>query len=166
MTVTKVQWGDDGDGAIEARLHIATPADLAGLIALENATFTSDRLSPRQWRRHILNPNACIIVSSTRAGVVAAAVLFFRKVSRSARLYSIAVSSAARGQGLGERLLDACEEAARLRGCVSLRLEVREDNESAKRLYERRGYRVFGRRESYYEDGEDALRYEKSLPGN
>ncbi len=166
MTVTKVQWGDDSDGANEARLRIATPADLAGLIALENATFTSDRLSPRQWRRHIRNPNASIIVSSTRAGVVAAAVLFFRKVSRSARLYSIAVSSAARGQGLGERLLDACEEAARLRGCVSLRLEVRDDNEPAKRLYERHGFALFDRRENYYEDGEVALRYEKSLRGN
>lgn len=154
---------DDSGTAITPQLRLATPADLDALITLENATFSSDRLSPRQWRHHLLNRNATIIVASNCAELVAAAVLFFRKPSRFARLYSIAVSTDARGQGLGERLLDACEDAARSHGCISLRLEVREGNESAKRLYERRGYRMFGRRDSYYEDGEDALRYEKSL---
>lgn len=166
MADTNKQSIDATDGAEEAHLRLATPADLDALIALENATFSSDRLSPRQWRRHLINANACIIVASTRAGLVAAAVLFFRKVSRIARLYSIAVSSQARGRGLGERLLDACEDSARLRGCLALRLEVRSGNESAKRLYQRRGYRLFGQRPGYYEDGEDALRYEKSVqPG-
>ena len=155
---------DDPVAATTPQLRLATPADLDALISIENATFSSDRLSPRQWRHHLLNPNAAIIVASNRGGLVAAAVLFFRKPSRFARLYSIAVSTEMRGQGLGERLLDACETAASERGCVSLRLEVREDNESAKRLYARRGYRLFGRRDNYYEDGADALRYEKSLP--
>ncbi len=154
---------DDPGAATTPQLRLATPADLDALITLENATFSSDRLSPRQWHRHLLSENACVIVATTRVGLVAAAVLFFRKGSRFARLYSIAVSADVRGQGLGERLLDACEDAARLRNCASLRLEVREGNESAKRLYERRGYQLFGRRNSYYEDGEDALRYEKSL---
>jgi hypothetical protein len=32
------------------------------------------------------------------------------------------------------------------------------------RLYDRRGYRRFGLLPSYYEDGQDALRFEKRLP--
>lgn len=147
----------------DAQLRLASVADLDALIALENATFSSDRLSARQWRRHLLSVHACILVASHRGALVAAAVLFFRSNSRIARLYSIAVSLKARGQGLGERLLDGCEDAARARHCHVLRLEVRKDNPSARRLYERRGYRLFGERPGYYEDGEDALRYEKSL---
>lgn len=146
-----------------AQLRPATLADLDALIALENATFNSDRLSARQWRRHLLSAHACILVASQRGALVAAAVLFFRSNSRIARLYSIAVSLKARGQGLGERLLDGCEDAARARHCQALRLEVRKDNPSARRLYERRGYRLFGERLGYYDDGEDALRYQKSL---
>jgi [ribosomal protein S18]-alanine N-acetyltransferase len=40
---------------------------------------------------------------------------------------------------------------------------VRTDNPAAQSLYARRGYRRFGRREGYYEDGAAALRYEKAL---
>jgi ribosomal-protein-alanine N-acetyltransferase len=44
-----------------------------------------------------------------------------------------------------------------------MRLEVRQDNSAAIRLYERLGYRRFAARQGYYEDGEDAWRYEKKL---
>ena len=37
------------------------------------------------------------------------------------------------------------------------------DNPAAQRLYERKGYRRFGLKSGYYEDGADALRYEKAL---
>jgi ribosomal protein S18 acetylase RimI-like enzyme len=55
------------------------------------------------------------------------------------------------------------EKAAADRGCRRLRLEVRQDNAAAIRLYERRGYRRFAARGTYYEDGADAWRYEKCL---
>ncbi len=42
-----------------------------------------------------------------------------------------------------------------------MRLEVRSRNRRAIALYERQGYRRFGRIEDYYEDGATALRYEK-----
>jgi [ribosomal protein S18]-alanine N-acetyltransferase len=147
----------------KVRVRHAAPNDLADLIALENATFSSDRLSPRQWRRHLACGRAGILVIPARDKLCAAAVLFFRTGSRVARLYSLAVSLEARGRGLGERLLSACEEEARQRGCSELRLEVRADNRAAQGLYHRRGYRLFGRHIGYYADGEDALRYRKSL---
>ena len=80
-----------------------------------------------------------------------------------ARLYSIATAPAARGRGLGATLLAAAEDAARARNCRALRLEVRVDNTAAIALYERAGYRRIGRYREYYEDGEDAWRYEKAL---
>ena len=79
------------------------------------------------------------------------------------RLYSFAVDPSCQGQGLGHRLLDACEQAALDRDCVTLRLEVRPDNAAAIGLYEAHGYRRFDVVEDYYEDHAEALRYEKQL---
>src|SRR5690606_3851080 len=47
-------------------------------------------------------------------------------------------------------------------GCLVLRLEVREDNEVAIRLYEGLGFHRTGRRDAYYEDGASALRFERT----
>ncbi len=144
-------------------IRLAVHADLSALIELENATFSSDRLSPRQWRRHLENANAEIWVVEADGQVGAAALLFYRKGSRLARLYSLAVAAGLRARGVGALLLDACERAASLRGCDRLRLEVRRDNAAAERLYQRRGYRLFAQRSGYYEDGEAASCYEKVL---
>ena len=86
-----------------------------------------------------------------------------RAGSTVARLYSIAVAAAARGQGIGERLLADAERQARRAGAAVLRLEVRPDNAGAIRLYVRRGYARIGTYRDYYADGADALRFEKTL---
>lgn len=137
--------------------------DLSALITLENATFNSDRLSPRQWRRHLDSDSVRVLVATDSQTVRAAALLLFRRNSRIARLYSIAVAVGARGLGLGALLLVACEAASRQRACTQLRLEVRRDNLAAQRLYQRHGYRLFATRKNYYDDGEDALRYQRLL---
>lgn len=145
------------------RVRPATRADLAALVALENASFDGDRLSPRQWRRHLAGSGACVLVAVDDAALLGAAVVFFRRGSRVARLYSMAVASAARGRGVGRALLGAAETEALRRGCRRMRLEVRADNEAALRLYERAGFACIARLESYYEDGADGWRCEKRL---
>jgi ribosomal protein S18 acetylase RimI-like enzyme len=149
--------------AAETRIRRARAADLARLIAIENGVFTSDRMSARQLRHHVANPGAEVLVAVRNGDIAGAAIVFFHKSHRIARLYSIAVAPEARGAGIGEALLAAAERGARARGREWFRLEVRTDNAAARRLYERRGYRVFGTKAAYYEDGCDAVRYEKPL---
>jgi len=146
-------------------LHIrrATPADLDALVALERAAFTTDHLSPRQYRTHLRSSSAIVLAAVDAPRLLGKAVVFFRRNSDIARLYSIAVADAARGRGIGEALLKAAETAARRHGAQRMRLEVRQDNGAAIRLYERLGYRRFGRYDGFYEDGADAWRYEKGL---
>jgi ribosomal-protein-alanine N-acetyltransferase len=60
-------------------------------------------------------------------------------------------------------LLRAAEEFASSRTCSSIRLEVHQTNHAAIARYRKSGYRQFGRRQRYYEDGGDALRFEKEL---
>ena len=147
----------------QVRIRRAGIADLPALVALENRTFATDRMSARQFRHHLSNPGAGVLVATRGGAVIGAAVVFFRASHRIARLYSIAVAAEARGGGIGESLLAACERMARARGASAMRLEVRTDNAAAQILYERRGYRHFGVRRGYYEDGRDASRYEKAL---
>jgi len=147
-----------------APVRQAVPADLDALLALEQASFEGDRISRAQWRRHIGSATATVLViGKTPADVDAAAVVFYRRRSRTARLYSLAVDARARGTGLGGTLLAAAEADARIRGCESMRLEVRVDNGSAIALYERRGYLRGTRIPGFYEDGVDAWRYMKRL---
>lgn len=145
------------------RLRRAAVRDLAALVAMEQSVFSGDRLSLRQFRRHLESPSADLVVAAGSDGVDGYALLFRRRGSLVGRIYSIAVAPAARGQGLGDRLLQRLESIARASGLAEMRLEVRKDNAGAVALYERRGYQRFGEREGYYEDGGDAWRMSKSL---
>ena len=143
----------------------ARARDLEALLALEQRCFAGDRLSPRSLRRHLASARSALILAERGGVLLGSALVLFRADSAAARLYSIAVDRGARGLGLGARLLEAAERAARRRGAASMRLEVRPDNRAAVALYERRGYRPFARVARYYEDGAPAVRFRKSLSG-
>lgn len=145
------------------RIRRARRSDLPALLVLEQRTFTSDLLSERQFRKHIDSDSAVVLAAVEGDALLGDAVVFFRITSTSAHLYSIAVSEKARGRGVGEAIVRAVERTARDRDCTHLRLEVRQDNHGAIRLYERLGYQRIRARPHYYEDGADAWRYEKAL---
>lgn len=144
-------------------IRAATPADAPTLEAIETASFTHDRLSPRALARHLRSDSADVFVATLGREIVGYCLIFYRAGTTLARLYSVATAPAARGKGAGRRLMETCERAARRRGCDRLRLEVREKNTLAIALYEQLGYRRIGRYENYYQDGASALRFEKKL---
>lgn len=148
-----------------ASVRDARLPDLDRLVALE-AMFPGDRLSARQLRRHLASVTARLRVVERTGAVAGYALLFVRRGSAVARLYSIAVDPAQRGAGLGALLLADVEQLARNAGRGILRLEVRADNVAAIALYRRAGYREQGRIPGYYEDGCDALRFDKALDGS
>ena len=147
----------------DIQLRRAQPGDLSALLALENATFDSDRINARQWRHHLRSPSAIILLMEAGPQLLGSVLLLFRQGLDSARIYSLATAAAARGRGIGSALLDAVEIEAAARGCRRLRLEVRRDNAAARRLYVGHGYQPIGERAGYYADGSDAVRYEKRL---
>lgn len=55
-----------------------------------------------------------------------------------------------RGAGLGARLLEAAMFRAKAGDATRMVLEVAGDNDSARGLYERMGFREIGRRPGYY----------------
>ncbi|MEZ2332757.1 peptidase C39 family protein [Mesorhizobium sp. RCC_202] len=149
-----------------AEIRKARASDVDDLAAIEKAVFSSDRLSRRSFRQLIERETANMLVAENEGRVAGHAVVLFRKGSGVARLYSIAVSPFFGRLGIGRQLLDAAEDAAFEHDRLLLRLEVREDNDRAIRIYEQAGYRKLGREPDYYEDGATALRYEKTLRGD
>jgi ribosomal protein S18 acetylase RimI-like enzyme len=147
----------------DVRIRKAERGDLEALVALEERVFATDRLSRRSLARFIASPSAEVLVAQHKGEPAGIAIVLFRRRALVARLYSIAVAPHAGGRGLGSMLLDAAETAAVGRGCARMRLEVHEANHAAISRYRKSGYREFGRHPRYYEDGADAVRFEKRL---
>ena len=138
-------------------------ADLDALTSLEKHSFQTDLISRRQWRYMLTRSHADILLSEDDAGLLGYVMLLYNRATSVARLYSIAIDMRARGTGLGKRLVEAAENAARAQGRFYIRLEIREDNSASLHLFQGLGYQRFGLLEDYYEDHMRALRFEKSL---
>ena len=69
----------------------------------------------------------------------------------------VAVAPAYRRRGVATALLDRALDTLAGQAVASVKLEVREHNESAHALYEQFGFRLRRRLPEYYADGEDAL---------
>ncbi|GLQ29664.1 GNAT family N-acetyltransferase [Litoribrevibacter albus] len=147
------------------RLRPAKLDDLTQLVELEEVCFPSDRLSKRSFRRYIQadHSNLWVAEDDNSVGLLAYGLILCHRGTRLARLYSLAVSPNARGQGLGLELLAKLEAVARERGRLYMRLEVAENNLPAIRLYQQNGYRIFGEYDDYYQDHSDALRMQKQI---
>lgn len=79
-------------------------------------------------------------------GVAAGVAVCFRGFSTFAarpliNIHDLAVVPEQRGHGVGRMLLDAVAEKGRALGCCKLTLEVLENNERARRVYDAAGFR-------------------------
>ena len=145
-----------------ARIRPATETDIPALVALEQSFPEEDRFPIRTWRR-LLRGQSMAYVAVSDDEICGAAVYLYRTGTKVARLYSLTVSPSHRGQGIAAALMAAGEDDARARGCDRIRLEVRQSNATAIRLYERHDFRVMAQIPSYYPDGETAARMEKPI---
>lgn len=143
------------------RLRRASPEDVDAIAAIERLAF-SDPWSRESFAALARNDEVYFLVADAGAhrGPPAAPLGYVVAwyVLDEGEIANIAVAPAARGTGVGARLLDAALAEARRRGVAQMFLEVRESNAVARRLYASRGFIELGRRKRYYrEPVEDAL---------
>lgn len=130
--------------------------DIEQISALEQASFTDPY--PSYFLSELARDNPDTFLVSTQNE----AILGYAVVDRwedHDHLISVAVVPESRRKGLGEALLRELEK--RLSKDRPLRLEVRQGNMAAIRLYTKMGFAKTGVTEGYYADGEDALSMEK-----
>ncbi|GAA2171450.1 ribosomal protein S18-alanine N-acetyltransferase [Agrococcus versicolor] len=144
-------------------LRTAVPGDLDAIMAIETASFGLTAWSRPVMEREMTSEWGRYVVAVDDAGAVVGYV-GLRAVGVEGDIQTIAVSAAARGTGLGRRLLAEAQQDARMRGVRELFLEVREDNAPARALYLSEGFEEIGVRPGYYQpEGIDAIAMRKEL---
>ena len=92
------------------------------------------------------------LVHRLRAGREVIGFAVSRMAADEAEILSIAVADSHRGRGLSRNLLLTHLGHLAGRGVRTVFLEVEENNQPARRLYDRTGFAVAGRRERYYRE--------------
>jgi len=90
--------------------------------------------------------------------------LLARITGQECELENVAVASESQRRRVGTQLIHALIQAAREHRVLRILLEVRESNIPARSLYEKLGFKVTNRRQSYYNHPtEDAVLYALAL---
>jgi ribosomal-protein-alanine N-acetyltransferase len=149
MIAWLADWWDGGTAAVEP----ASPRDAARLAQLHGASFH------RGWGESEFDAMLAernTLVHRLRLGRKVIGFAVSRQAADEAEILSIAIDASQRGRGLSRQLLLTHLGHLAGRGVRTIFLEVEENNQPARRLYERAGFGVVGRRERYYRqpDGE------------
>ncbi|HKH01746.1 MAG TPA: ribosomal protein S18-alanine N-acetyltransferase [Bradyrhizobium sp.] len=130
-----------------AVIDSANVRDAARLAQLHGASFHRGWGEP-EFEAMLTERNT--LVHRLRVGRRIIGFAASRIAADEAEILSIAVASSHRGRGLSRSLLLTHLGHLAGRGVRSVFLEVEENNRPARRLYERGGFTVAGRREHYY----------------
>ncbi|WP_374968352.1 ribosomal protein S18-alanine N-acetyltransferase [Terrabacter sp. BE26] len=154
MTVAQPQ----AYAASEVALRDLEWTDLAHLAELEQRLFADDAWSePTWWAELAARPRREYVVATAPDGTVAG-YAGLDVAGDVADVMTIAVAPTHQGRGLGRVLLAELVRRASSRGAEAVLLEVRADNDAARRLYDRAGFEVISVRRRYYQPGDvDAL---------
>jgi GNAT superfamily N-acetyltransferase len=126
----------------EVRLAALTEAPQAFGAAL--ADHQGDRDRPEGWQARLELAGSCNLVAHVGDRAVGMAGGVPTDDTGVVELISMWVAPAARGLGVGVRLIEAIEQWATRRGATALRLTVVEDNAPAADLYRRAGFAPSG----------------------
>ena len=146
------------------KIRPAKLGDLSALLEVENACFDYDQLSRRNFHWMIKNAHSIVLLQEYKSKIIGYGLVLINSGTSLARLYSICTLNEFQGYGLASKLIAELEErAAKDEDCAFLRLEVKEKNTGAIKLYEKLGYHKFAEKEDYYDDGQSALCFEKQI---
>jgi ribosomal-protein-alanine N-acetyltransferase len=138
-------------------------ADLEGVLFVESESFTNP-WTREMYAWELQNRAVCHIYVVRMAGRPVVGFCAFWLVVDEIHINNVAILPELRGRGMGTTLMQHVFAEARRLGARRATLEVRGSNEGARRLYERLGFTVAGRRPSYYTNPvEDAIILWKDL---
>lgn len=138
------------------RVRPGGPADLAAVIAIENASF-GDAWSPEALLGELVADRLRLPLVAEHDGQVVGFLMAWR-VADQLHVLNIAAAARCRRQGIGTALLREAARRGLAEGLLEATLEVRRGNTAGRAFYRRHGFRESGVRARYYADnGEDAI---------
>jgi len=139
--------------------------NLEELLRIERECFTIEAFSKEHIESLLRNPNAVGFlarVDGEAAGFVIGILENYGAI-KMGHVYTIDVVATHRRRGIGVELLKKIEEAFVKRGAEASYLEVRADNQVARRLYRKQGYVEIQSLDDYYSSGVRGFRLKKHL---
>jgi ribosomal-protein-alanine N-acetyltransferase len=137
-------------------VRTAEPADLVGVAHIEKLSF--DQPWPYDAFQRFLGEDGFLVADD---GDHVVGYVVADRVPNHGRslghVKDLAVHPQRRGEGIGTRLLSQALCTLREQNAFSVKLEVREGNDTARTLYREFGFRALRRVPRYYDDGEDAI---------
>jgi ribosomal-protein-alanine N-acetyltransferase len=132
--------------------------DIEPVMVLERELFGDEAWTEAMyWSELAERDSRLYLVEEDDSGLTAWAGLC-TYAPHEAYIQTIGVAATAQGRGLGSALIVRLLDEARQRGVAHVDLEVKADNEPAKRLYEHHGFVQIAVRRKYYQpSGTDAL---------
>ncbi|MFQ3293517.1 MAG: ribosomal-protein-alanine N-acetyltransferase [Halobacteriales archaeon] len=144
-------------GRPSVRIRTAERADLLGVMHIENESF------PQPWPydafNRFLGEPGFLVAQGADGAVVGYVVsdVIPNHGGSVGHVKDLAVHPERRGQGIGRALLNRSISTMAAQGTPTVKLEVRESNDTAISLYEDFGFQSLRRIPGYYQDGEDAI---------
>jgi ribosomal protein S18 acetylase RimI-like enzyme len=135
VPTTRITRLTESDWEQLAALRLRALADTFG--TADPQYVVEARLTPADWRRRLRDHAQFVVVLAGQpVGMVAA----YQESAETAYVYSLWLDPAARGRGLGRRLVTAVLNWARRRGVRTATLRMAPDNAAARRVYEGLGF--------------------------
>jgi len=150
---------------LQTKVESAKLLDIEELLRIERECFTKEAFTKEQIAILLRNPDAIGLlarVNSEVAGFIIGLVEKHGKIE-AGHVYTIDVAVKHRRRGVGIKLLQEMENAFLKRGVETIYLEVRADNQAARRLYQKQGYAEIEPLNHYYSTGIHGLRLNKQL---
>jgi ribosomal-protein-alanine N-acetyltransferase len=133
--------------------------DIEPVMVIERELFVEDAWTDTMfWSELAQRDTRLYLVEDDEQGAVCAYAGLCTYAPHEAYIQTIAVAPSAQGNGIGDHLLTELLAEAEKRECRHVDLEVRSDNDTAIRLYQRHGFTKIGLRRGYYQpSGSDAV---------
>jgi ribosomal-protein-alanine N-acetyltransferase len=138
--------------------------DIEPVMAIENELFGDEAWSDAMFWSELAQRDTRFYLVEETDGAVSAYAGLCAYAPHEAYIQTIAVAPSAQRRGIGTAMLKMLIDETRQRGVDHLDLEVRADNDAARRLYEHHGFSEIAVRRNYYQpSGTDAIVMRKDL---
>jgi len=137
---------------MEIKIETASLRVLDKLYEIEAQCFDQEAFTKRQIAYLLADYNTIGLVAKVN-GDIAGFIISQVEIEDDTtygHIITVNVAPAYRRKGIASKMLEETEAILKEKGITECRLEVREDNLAALRLYQNSGYQKIGRLEKYY----------------
>ena len=136
---------------MEVKIETATIKILDTLYRIEEQCFDEEAFTKRQIAYLLTDYNTIALAAKTNTDIAGFIIAQIETdETEFGHIITLNVAPNYRHKGIATKLLREIETLLKQRGISECRLEVREDNHAAIKLYHKLGYQTMGKLERYY----------------